>query len=43
MKFTGYKTIEGYTIPVEMSGGWNYGTDKYMETVKLKFEKVDFL
>jgi hypothetical protein len=43
MKFTGYKTIEGNTIPVEMSGGWNYGTEKYMETVKLKFEKVNFL
>jgi len=43
MKFISYKTIEGYTIPVEMSGGWNYGTDKYMETVKLKFEKVNFI
>jgi hypothetical protein len=23
MKFKSYKTIEDYTIPVEMSGGWN--------------------
>lgn len=42
MRFTAYKEIDGYTIPVEMSGGWNYGNDKYRETVKLKFEKVKF-
>jgi len=42
MKFTRYEKIDGYTIPVEMSGGWNYGTERYMETVKLEFEKVKF-
>jgi len=42
MKFTRFEKIDGYTIPVEMSGGWKYGTDEYMETVKLKFEKVKF-
>lgn len=42
MKFTRYEKIDGYTIPVEMAGGWNYGTDRYMETVKLKFERVKF-
>ncbi|MCU0844092.1 MAG: hypothetical protein MUC76_04115 [Spirochaetes bacterium] len=42
IRFTRMATFDGYTVPVEMAGGWNYGTPEYEETVRLRFTGVRF-
>jgi hypothetical protein len=37
------QTVEGYTLPVEMRGGWWYGTDRYIESIVMKIVDVRFL
>jgi hypothetical protein len=37
------QTVDGYTLPVEMRGGWWYGTDRYIESIVMKIGDVRFL
>lgn len=42
IRFNKMATIDGCTVPVEMAGGWNYGTPAYAESVRLRFREVHF-
>ncbi len=37
------KEIQGYTIPVKMEAGWNFGTENYRPFIYFEFEKVELL
>lgn len=37
------QTVDGYTLPVEMRGGWWYGTDRYIESIVMKIGDARFL
>lgn len=43
VRFLKTATIDGRTVPVETSGGWNYGTPAYEETIHLRFTGVGFI
>jgi hypothetical protein len=42
IRFIKIATIDGCTVPVEMAGGWNYGTPAYREGIRLRFREVRF-
>jgi len=42
IRFVKSATIDGYAVPVEMAGGWNYGTPAYTESIRLRFREVRF-
>ena len=36
------RTFGGYTIPTRLTGGWWYGTDQYVEVIKLRVDSVEY-
>jgi hypothetical protein len=36
------QTIGGYTIPAQVSAGWGFGTDRYVESFRAIFEQAQF-
>ena len=35
MKIVAERMFDGYTIPTQFAGGWWYGTERYLESVRL--------
>jgi hypothetical protein len=40
MQITGERTFDGYTIPTEVAGGWWYGTEQYLEVIRLSVDRA---
>lgn len=40
MKITEERTFDGYTIPSQFAGGWWYGTERYIEAVRLTVDSA---
>lgn len=39
---TAERTIGGYTVPTRLAGGWWYGTEQYLEVIRLEVDGIEF-